>query len=241
MKDLGRLWYFLGLELAQTERGILISQQKYTSDIIEVAALTDIKTTNTPLEFHSKLLPIDGTPLADLIRYRQLVDKLVYLCLTGPYIAHAVSIFSHFVSTPLFSHYNCSSSDSQISQRHHHSITTHVIHLFIRAYAYSDVDWANCLYTRRSTTGFYLFLGDSLISWQNKKHDVVSCSSCETEFGAITTTIREIVHVMRLLADFGVFLIAFTPLTCDNQSAVKIATVFCERTKHIKIDRYFTH
>ena len=58
----------------------------------------------------------------------------------------------------------------------------------------------------------------------------------------MATTIREIVHVRRLLADFGVFLTAPTPLTCDNQSAIKIVTnpVFHERTKHIEIDCYFT-
>ena len=67
--------------------GILIFQQKYTSDIIEAAALTDTKTTNTLLELHLKLLPTDGTPLADHTRYRQLVGKLINLCLTRPYIA----------------------------------------------------------------------------------------------------------------------------------------------------------
>ena len=69
MKDPGRLQYFLGLKIAQAERGILIFQQKYTSDIIEAAALTDTKTADTPLELHSKLVHTDGTPLADLIRY----------------------------------------------------------------------------------------------------------------------------------------------------------------------------
>ena len=106
IKDLGRLRYFLGLEIAQADRGILISQQKYTSDIIASAALTDTRTTDTPLELHSKLLPTDGAPLADPTRYRQLVGQLVYLCLTRPDIAHAVSIVSQFVSAPHSAHYS---------------------------------------------------------------------------------------------------------------------------------------
>ena len=99
------------------------------------------------------------------------------------------------------------------------------------------------MYTHRSIIGLFLFLGDSLISRQNKKHDVISCSSCEAEFRVMTTTTREIIHVTRLLADFDVFLIAPTLLTCDNQIDVKIVTnsFFHERMRHIEIDYYFTH
>ena len=48
--NLGQLRYFLGLEIAQTEREILIFQQKYTSNIIEVAALTDKYSTKASFE-----------------------------------------------------------------------------------------------------------------------------------------------------------------------------------------------
>ena len=71
---------------------------------------------------------------------------------------------------------------------------------------------------------------------------VVSCSNCEAEFRAMATTTREIVHVRRLLGNFDVFFITPTLFTCDNQSAMKIATnpVFHARTKHIEINCYFT-
>ena len=55
MKDLGHLRYFLGLEVAYARRGYLVSQQKYTSDILSRACLTDIRTAATPIELH--LLP----------------------------------------------------------------------------------------------------------------------------------------------------------------------------------------
>ena len=63
------------------------------------------------------------------------------------------------------------------------------------------------------------------------------------EIRALAAPTREIVRVRRLVVDFRVFLIAPTLLTCDNQSAVKIATnsVFHKRTKHIEIDCSFTH
>ena len=43
MTDLGRLRYvfFLGLEVAYSPRGVLLSQKKYTSDQLSRAAVTD--------------------------------------------------------------------------------------------------------------------------------------------------------------------------------------------------------
>ena len=74
--------------------------------VLTLMHLQTLKTIDTPLDFHSKLLPTYGTPLADPTRYRQFVGKLLYLCLTRPDITHAVSIVSQFVSTPLSARYN---------------------------------------------------------------------------------------------------------------------------------------
>ncbi|KAK2966733.1 hypothetical protein RJ640_000831 [Escallonia rubra] len=107
--------------------------------------------------------------------------------------------------------------------------------------AYSDADWAGDVSDRRSTTGFCIFLGDSLISWKCKKQSVVSRSSSEAEYRAMANTTAEIVWVRWLLRDMGATQSSPTPMFCDNKSAVEIAhnSVFHERTKHIEIDCHF--
>jgi hypothetical protein len=65
-------------------------------------------------------------------------------------------------------------------------------------------------------TGFCIFLGDSLISWKSKKQSIVSQSSTEAEYCAMTSTPKEIIWLRWLLADMRVSLSHPTSMYCDN-------------------------
>jgi hypothetical protein len=107
--------------------------------------------------------------------------------------------------------------------------------------AYSDADWAGDPSDRRSTTGFCIFLGDSLISWRSKKQTLTARSSTEAEYRALADTTSEILWLRWLLADLETSQSSPTDLYCDNRSVIQIAhnDVFHERTKHIEIDCHF--
>ena len=107
--------------------------------------------------------------------------------------------------------------------------------------AFSDSDWAGCQDTRRSVTGFCVFIGDSMISWKSKKQSIVSRSSTEAEYRAAAIATTEIIWLHHLLSNFGIHQNEPTLLFCDNESAVKLAYnhTFHERTKHIEIDCHF--
>jgi len=56
-KDFGKLIYFLGIEVAQSNNGIVISQRKYALDILEETGLTNSKFVETLMDPNVKLLP----------------------------------------------------------------------------------------------------------------------------------------------------------------------------------------
>ena len=83
---------------------MVISQRKYTFDILADIGMLDCKPVNTPMDPNVKLAPGQGKLLRDPRRYRRLVGKLKYLTITQPDISFPVSVVSQFLQSPCNSH-----------------------------------------------------------------------------------------------------------------------------------------
>ena len=70
-------------------------------------------------------------------------------------------------------------------------------HTQIVGYCYAD--WAGSSADRRSTFGYCVFIGGSLVFWKGKKHDVVARSSAEVEYRAMTLVTCELIWPRHLL------------------------------------------
>ncbi|RVW91403.1 Retrovirus-related Pol polyprotein from transposon RE1 [Vitis vinifera] len=91
-KDLGKLKYFLGIEIAQSSSGVVLSQRKYALDILEETGMLDCKPVDTPMDPNVKLVPGQGA-FRRPGRYRRLVGKLNYLTITRPDISFPAKVY----------------------------------------------------------------------------------------------------------------------------------------------------
>ncbi|XP_070044448.1 isoamylase 3, chloroplastic isoform X1 [Nicotiana tomentosiformis] len=238
-KHLSRLKYFLGIEVAQSSSGIVISQRKYALDILEETGMMGCRPIDSPMD--PKLLPGQGEPLRDPTRYRRLVGKLNYLTVTRPGISFPVSVVSQFMDSPRDSHW-----DAVVRiLRYIKSAPGKGLLLedqgHVQIVGYTDADWAGSPLDRRSTSGYCVLVGGHLVSWKSKKQNVVARSSAEAEYRAMAMATSELVWVKQLFKELKFGETSKMELVCDNQAALHISSnpVFHERTKHIEIDCHF--
>ncbi|KAL2236391.1 UNVERIFIED_CONTAM: Retrovirus-related Pol polyprotein from transposon RE1 [Sesamum indicum] len=238
IKDLGYAKYFLGLEIARSPSGTSVTQHKYIRDIVADAGFDQCKPAPTPLPLGLKLSSQSSPTLDDPEPFRRLVGRLLYLGFTRPDISCAAQQLSQFVHAPCQIHmdaalhlvrYLAGCPDLGLF------IPTAVSSVLT---AYCDADWASCVDTRRSLTGYCIFLGDALISWKTKKQSTVSRSTAEAEYRSLGATVCELQWLASLLQDFHINVSTPISLFCDNQAALHIVAnpVFHERTKHLEID-----
>ncbi|KAK2969512.1 hypothetical protein RJ640_012331 [Escallonia rubra] len=241
IKTLGKLKYFLGIEVARSPAGIFLSQRKYVLDILAECGLTGCKPASFPMEQQHKLSNESGEISKNPEEYRWLVGRLLYLNITCLDVSYAVHILSQFMHNPRQPHLDAAYRVLHYlkGSRGQGILLPSNNTLSLRAFC--DADWAGCLMTHKSTTGYIIFLGSLPVSWRAKKQTVVSRSSAKVEYRAMATTTSEIIWLKQLLQDLEVSCTTIVSLFCDNRAAIHIAAnhVFHERTKHIEIDCHF--
>ncbi|KAL0456481.1 UNVERIFIED_CONTAM: Copia protein [Sesamum latifolium] len=164
IKDLGVVKYFLGFEVARSDRGLTITQTKYIKDVISDAGINGARTTKTPLLVGIKFHTDAGNPLPNPVSYRRLICRLLYLRFSRPDISHASQQLHQFLQDPCKQHW-----DATMHLVRYLKGTLHIGLFFPTEAApsltaYCDAGWAACLDTRRSLTGYCIFFGSALIS-----------------------------------------------------------------------------
>ncbi|XP_071713507.1 uncharacterized mitochondrial protein AtMg00810-like [Rutidosis leptorrhynchoides] len=240
MTDLGPLNYFLGISATRTALGLFLSQKQYAADILERANISTCHPCRTPVEPGAKLTT-HGPPVADLTLYCSLAGALQYLTFTCPDISYVVQQVCLFMHDPREQHLHALrrilryiQGTIDLGLQLYASSTTSLV-------AYSDADWAGCPTTRRSTSGYCVFLGNNLLSWSSKRQLSSSRSSAEAEYRGVANAVAETCWLRNLLRELHCPITTATLVYCDNVCSVYMSSnpVQHQRTKHIEIDIHF--
>jgi hypothetical protein len=240
MTDLGPLNYFLGISVTRDSTGLFLSQKKYATEVLERAHMVNCNPSRTPVDTESKLRD-DGDPLSNPTLYRSLAGSLQYLTFTRPDISYAVQQVCLHMHDPREPHF----SALKRILRYVQGTLDYGLQLFSSSttdlVAYSDADWAGCPTTRRSTSGYCVFLGNNLLSWSSKRQSTLSRSSAEAEYRGVANAVAETCWLRNLLRELHTPLSSATLVYCDNVSVVYLSCnpVQHQRTKHIEIDIHF--
>jgi hypothetical protein len=237
---MGALRFFLDIDVRRTKAGFCLSQERYAEELLDRAGMSSCKPVSTPIDAKGKLAT-DGEPIDDAQTYRSLAGALQYLTVTRPDLAFAVQQACLHMHDPRTPHLTL------LKRILRYVRGTATLGLHIRASselsmtAYSDADWAGCPNTRRSTSGFCVFLGESLVSWSSKRQPTVSRSSAEAEYRAVANATTECIWLRQLLDELHCGISKATVVYCDNISAVYMSSnpVHHKRTKHIELDIHF--
>ncbi|XP_078427688.1 DENN (AEX-3) domain-containing protein isoform X1 [Wolffia australiana] len=243
IKALGLLTYFLGIEVAYSKTGILLSQHKYILDLLWETGKLDCRPAATPVDInvklkteqHDKDAPVNKTS------FQRLIGRLLYLNHTRPDIAFAVNSLSQFMSDPRESHQRAA---DRILAYLKGTIGQGL--LFRRGgepsvVLYTDSDYAGSFEDSRSTLGYCSFLGGNLATWRSQKQKEVSLSSAEAELRALKKGVCEGMWLKDILQDLHLFPGTGIHLYSDSKSAIAMAKnpVQHERTKHARVARHY--
>jgi len=195
---------------------------------------------SAPCTSGKRLTASDGDPLPDPTLYRHVIGALQYCTLTRPDISFTVNQLCQFLHCPKTAHLSAAKRVLRYLKG-----TPDFGLLFTKGslslHAYCDSDWAGDPSDRRSTGGYGVFLGSSLISWHAKKQPVVSRSSTEAEYRSLAVTTAELYWLRMLFRELQVPLPAPPRIWCDNMGAIALASnpIYHARTKHVEVDYHF--
>ena len=207
---LGQIAWLLGTTVARnlTNRTISLGQEAYIDQIAIQFEQQNAQSVSTPLPPGIDLSPgmehISPKTLSTSEKktYRELIGSLMYLSvMTRPDITYAVSTLSQHLENPSITHLEF------VRRIIRYLKATKAFRLVLGGdtttfCGYSDADWASNL-DRRSISGFVFFVGSGAVSWSSKKQPIVTLSSTESEYVALTHAAKDVIWIQKLLHEIS--------------------------------------
>nr|GEW42943.1 retrovirus-related Pol polyprotein from transposon TNT 1-94 [Tanacetum cinerariifolium] len=186
MSMMGEMTFFLGLQVNQSPCGIFINQSKYVLEILNKYGMESCDPVGTPMEIKDKLdLDQNGT-LVDATKYRSMIGALMYLTSSRPDIVHATCLCARYQAKPTEKHLKEVKRIFCYLQGTINMGLWYTKDSGFKLTGFSDVDYAGCKDTFKSTFGGAQFLGEKLVSWSSKKQDCTALSTTKAEYMSLS-------------------------------------------------------
>ncbi|GJV46307.1 retrovirus-related pol polyprotein from transposon TNT 1-94 [Tanacetum coccineum] len=186
MSMMGKISFFLGLQISQSPRGIFINQSKYALESLKKYGFDSCDPVDTPMVEKSKLDEDKEGKAVDPSHYRGMIGTLLYLTASRPDLQFAICMCARYQARPTEKHLNAIKRIFRYLKGTVHWGLWYPKDSLIALTAFADADHAGCQDTRRSTSGSMQLLGDRLVSWSSKRQKSAAISSTEAEYIALS-------------------------------------------------------
>jgi hypothetical protein len=241
MSDLGKMRYFLGIEVLQNSGGIYICQKKYALEVLKRFGMMECNAVKNPIVPGCKVNKDEDGVKVDETYYKQLVGSLMYLTATRPDMMFVTCLISRYMAKPTELHL-------QIAKRALRYLRG-TVNFGIQykkggsneLLAFTDSDYAGDIEDRKSTSGYVFVLSSGAVSWSSKKQPIVTLSTTEAEFVAAAMCVCQALWIKRVLKELGYSNEYCIQVKCDNNSTIKLSKnpVMHGRSKHIDVRYHF--
>ncbi|GKC90599.1 retrovirus-related pol polyprotein from transposon TNT 1-94 [Tanacetum coccineum] len=182
MSMMGKISFFLGLQISQSPRGIFINQSKYALESLKKYGFESCDPVDTPMVEKSKLDEDKEGNAVDPSHYRGMIGTLLYLTASRPDLQFAICMCARYQARPTEKHLNAVKRIFRYLKGSVHRGLWYPKDSSFALTAFADADHAGCQDTRRSTSGSIQLLGDRLVSWSSKRQKSAAISSTEAEY-----------------------------------------------------------
>jgi hypothetical protein len=227
-----------------TDGSISIDQTQYFEKALIHFGLYDLDPISTPLPFDCQILihvgpltPSDAEFMRDKL-FHSLLSVLIWgACGTRPDISFACGALGRVQNNPMPYHwdlligvcrYICGTMDYGIRYESKPKDGS------LKPVGYVDSDWARCIDSRRSTSGYVFFMGNSPVSWLSKRQAFVALSSTEAKYIALARGAQQAMWMRSWLDE--VYLPQDGPMNIygDNLGSLSLT----EMTKHHRLSKH---
>ncbi|XP_039038603.1 uncharacterized mitochondrial protein AtMg00810-like [Hibiscus syriacus] len=200
MSDLGKMRFFLCIEVLHEPNGIFLCQRKYTREVLKRFGKIESKPVNIPIVLRTKMNKDEDGVLVDGTYFKQLVRSLMFLTTTRSDIMFSASLISRYMARPTELHLQAGKRILRyLNGTSNYGILYKKGGKEEELLGFTVSDYAGDVEDRKSTSRYVFLLSSGVVSWSSKKQPIVTLSTIETEFVGAAACACQAIWMRRIL------------------------------------------